>query len=58
MAKFIFKLIFDNGKIFHIPAKSRTKAIEKYCDEYGVWEEWVKQHCKIENMGRCKENEM
>jgi hypothetical protein len=52
MAKFIFKLVFDNGKIFHISAKTRTKAIEKYCVEYGVCEEWVRQHCLIKNLGK------
>lgn len=52
MAKFTYKLIFDNGKIFCISAKTRTKAIEKYCAEYGGCEEWVRKHCKIENLGR------
>ena len=52
MARFKFKLVFDNGKIFHFTAKSRTKAIEKYCVEYGVSEEWVKNHCRIVNLGR------
>ena len=49
--KCMFKLVFDNGKIFHISAKTRTKAIEQYCIEYGVCEEWVRQHCRIENLG-------
>ena len=51
MAKHMFKLIFDNGKIFHISAKSRTKAIEIYCIETGVCQEWVRQHCRIVNLG-------
>ena len=54
MAKYMYKLVFDNGKIFHISAKSRTEAIKKYCIETGVWEGWVKQHSKIENLGVCK----
>ena len=49
--KCMFKLVFDNGKIFHISAKSRTKAIEMYCDEYGVCKEWVREHCRIVNLG-------
>lgn len=52
MAKFMFKLVFDNGKIFHFYAKTRTKAIEMYCAEHGVCEEWVRQHCRIVNLGR------
>lgn len=48
MAKFLYKLIFDNGKIFHIPAKTRTKAIERYC------EEWVREHCRTVNLGGVK----
>lgn len=52
MAKFKFKMVFDNGKIFYYSAKSKTKAIEKYCVEYGVCEEWVKEHCKITNLGK------
>ena len=49
--KNVYKMIFDNGKIFYVRAKSRTKAIEWYCTEYGICEEWVKAHCKIVNMG-------
>ena len=49
--KSLYKMIFDNGKIFHIRAKTRTKAIEQYCEEYGISEEWVKAHCKIVNLG-------
>lgn len=51
MGKYMYKLIFDNGKIFHISAKTRTKAIEVYCAEYGVSKEWVKQHCRIVKLG-------
>lgn len=56
MRKSIYKLVFNNGKIFHVSAKTRTKAIEKYCVEYGVCEEWIKQHCRIVNLG-VKNNE-
>ena len=49
--KSVYKMIFDNGKIFHIRAKTRTKAIEQYCKEYGISEEWVKEHCRIVNQG-------
>ena len=49
--KSLYKMIFDNGKIFHIRAKCRTKAIEQYCEEYGISEEWVKKHCRIVNLG-------
>ena len=52
--KSLYKMIFDNGKIFHIRAKTRTKAIEQYCTEYGVCEEWVKAHCRIVNQGMCE----
>ena len=52
MAKYIYKLIFDNGKIFLYSAKTRTKAVEMYCEEHGVCEEWVKKHCRIVNQGR------
>lgn len=51
--KSVYKMIFDNGKIFYIRAKSRTKAIEQYCKEYGISEEWVKEHCRIVNQGMC-----
>jgi hypothetical protein len=54
LAKFLYKLVFDNGKIFHIPAKTRTKAIEQYCEEYGVCEDWVREHCRIVNLGGVK----
>lgn len=49
-----FKLIFDTNKIFYIRAKSRGKAIEKYCRETGACKEWVKVHCTVKNLGRIK----
>ena len=49
-----FKLVFDTGKIFYIRAKSRGKAIEKYCRETGVCKEWVDDHCIVKNLGRIK----
>lgn len=52
--KYIYKLVLDNGKIFHIRAKSRTKAIEQYCIDYGVSKEWVKAHSRTVNLGRTK----
>ena len=49
---YLYKLIFDTGKVFCISAKSKKRAIEKYCEEYGVSKEWVDNHCRVINMGR------
>ena len=49
-----YKLIFDTGKIFYVPAKSRGEAIETYCKEHGDSKEWVKAHCVVRNLGRIK----
>lgn len=49
--KYTYKLVFDNGKIFHIRAKTRAKAVEQYCKEYEASEEWAKAHCRIVNLG-------
>ena len=51
MRKCLFKLVFDSGKIVLIPAATRTKAIEQYCIDCGASAEWVRRHCKIENLG-------
>ena len=48
--KYLYKFIFDTGKLFFISAKSKKRAIEKYCEEYGVSEEWVEEHCRVLNM--------
>ena len=52
--KSVYKMIFDNGKIFYYRVKTRKRAIERYCMEYGISEEWVKEHCRIVNQGRCE----
>jgi hypothetical protein len=51
MAKYVFKLVLDSGKIFHIVAKSRTSAIETYCRYTGANKEWVIKHSRIVNLG-------
>ena len=51
MGKYMFELIFDNGKILYISAKTRAEAIEDYCTTVGVCKEWVKQHCRIVKLG-------
>lgn len=52
MMKYIFKLVFDNGKIFYYLAKNRARAIEMYCQEFGVCRDWVDKHCLIKNQGQ------
>lgn len=49
--KYLYKLLFDTGKVFFIVAKTRKRAISKYCEEYGVSKEWVDNHCRVINMG-------
>lgn len=49
---YLYKLISDTGKVFFISAKTRKRAINKFCEEYGVSKEWVDNHCRVLNMGR------
>lgn len=49
-----FKFVADVGTITYICAQSRKEAIQFYCEEKGRNEEYVKEHCKIENIGRIK----
>lgn len=46
-----YKLTLDTGKIVYVKAKSRGKAIEQYCAETGTSKEWMRDHCKVENLG-------
>lgn len=45
-----YRITLDVGKIIYIKARSRGKAIEQYCKETGVSKEWVRDHCKVENL--------
>ncbi|MBO7253013.1 MAG: hypothetical protein J6V25_10370 [Oscillospiraceae bacterium] len=47
----LYKFIFDTGKVFFISAKTKKRAIAKFCQEYEISEEWVKDHCRVLNMG-------
>jgi hypothetical protein len=47
----LYKFIFDTGKVFFIPAKTKKRAITKFCQEYEISEDWVKEHCRVLNMG-------
>lgn len=47
----LYKFIFDTGKVFFVPAKTKKQAIDKYCQEYEVSKEWVKDHCRVVNLG-------
>jgi hypothetical protein len=47
----LYKFIFDTGKVFFIPAKTKKRAITKFCQEYEISEEWVREHCRVLNMG-------
>lgn len=49
-----YKLIIDNGLIAYVKAKSRTEALDKYCEETGVNKSWLKEHCVVRNMGRLR----
>ena len=46
-----FKFIEDVGRICYVYAQTRKKAIEIYCSENGCNKEYVKKHCRIENLG-------
>ena len=53
--KFIYVIIEDStGKKTTIIETQRQKAIEKYLESTGMPEDFFKQHCKIENIGRIK----
>ena len=49
--KYLYKFVFDTGKLFFISARTKKSAINKYCEEYGVSKEWVDNHCRVLNMG-------
>ena len=46
-----FKFVADVGTTTYIWAQSRKEAIRLYCEEKGCNEEYVKEHCRIENCG-------
>lgn len=43
--------------VMYAPKQERKKAIEVYCNEKNCNEEYVKKHCKIENLGKFFKNE-
>jgi hypothetical protein len=49
-----FKFIVDSGRMFYVCAESRKEAVEAFCKEHGVGEEFVKKHCVVKNLGRVK----
>lgn len=54
--KSVYKFIFDNGDIKYITAKTRKDAVGQYCVKCPGSKEWIRDHCKIVNMGIVKED--
>ena len=49
--RYLYKILFDTGKVFFVVATTRKIAINKFCEEHGVSKEWVDNHCRVLNMG-------
>lgn len=49
--KYLYKFIFDTGKVLFTHANTKKRAINAICEEYGISKEWVENHCRILNMG-------
>ena len=54
--KSVYRFILDNGDIKYIVAGSRKDAVDRYCMKYPESKEWIREHCKIVNMGIVKED--
>lgn len=49
-----YKFVVDSGRIAYICAESRKEAVEEFCKEYGVSKDFVKEHCIVKSLGRCR----
>jgi TATA-box binding protein (TBP) (component of TFIID and TFIIIB) len=48
---YLYKFIFDTGKVICVSAKTRKRAINKVREEYEISKEFIANHCRILNMG-------
>lgn len=53
MATYDFQFCADSGRTTYICASSRMEAIKIFCEENGVNEDYVREHCIVRNKGRC-----
>ena len=49
---YLYKFIFDTGKVICISATIKKRAINKVSEEYGISKEYIENHCRVINMGR------
>lgn len=54
MKMYDFKFVADNGTITYICAERRSEAIKLYSEQTGMPEDFIKKHCRIENLGLIK----
>lgn len=52
--KYVFEIRTDVGRNVLIIAKSRQAAIETFCQQQYVDEDFIKKHCLIKNKGCAK----
>lgn len=47
----LFKFITEDGEEAFISAKNKKDAVIEYCKEYGETKDWVKNNCRVINLG-------